>query len=91
MDTVLFEVGGVGDLVVCKAVVVHAGFLLGPVAESIPLRTALGVDVDQVVEGDESEGLEVLECVYGFFASETWLVDFLESPAMKGVSLNFGN
>jgi len=41
---------------VLETVVVETGVLMAPVPETVPLGTALGVDMDEVVEGDEAEG-----------------------------------
>lgn len=82
---VIRDVRGVGDLLVLEPVVVKSCVLVSPVAETIPLRTALGVDVDEVVPGDETEGLEIFKIVLEFLAREAWFVNVLESPA--GVDL----
>lgn len=86
MRTVLENVFWFGNLVVWEIVIVKTCLLVSPMAESIPLRAALRIDVQEVVPGEETERLEVFKGVLAFLAEETWFFDVVHSPAMVALS-----
>lgn len=60
---IVVDVGRLSDGGVGEVVVVEAGLLVAPVPEAVPLGPGLRVDVDEVVPGEEAEGVQVLEGV----------------------------
>ena len=75
VDAVFLGVLGQRDIIVFQTVVIEASILVAPVPETIPLGTTLSVDMDEVVESDEAEGLQVFQGVFWCLAQETGFVD----------------